>query len=470
MTTGHDHQRDLRCSQLFLDDTWIEDNSHVGRVWHQASKYPEPVLTADMPWEYPCPVLFGTILRWHERYCMWYCAWTRHIPPRVCYAESTDGLHWDKPELGLYEFAGSTGNNIILQSGSSAGLIDDISVMEDPDDGVWPLKALYWDSMGRRALGEHGIFAARSKEGIVWEPLGRVLPEWGDRFNAVSRRIDGRFVVYGRAPGGYRLGPVDKRRVVAYAESEDLRQWTDPALMLAPDTDDPPLMQFYSATAFPYEGQILGSIERMHMIPDRLDTEIIWSRDGKAWKRSAHRPRFIEWGQPGSFDNAWINLPTNGPIVQETSPWFYYSGRSGAHGAPYPLNHGAIGLATLRIDGFCSLQAAETPAAVLTKPLIWVDGEILVNVDPRRDISGHPTNVACGTLRVEIRDAENHPLPGFTLEDSVPIEENTASLHRASAVVRWKNGKSARELRGRKIRLFFLMRDAHLYSFHAGEV
>ena len=134
---------------------------------------------------------------------------------------------------------------------------------------------------------------------------------------------------------------------VAYAESEDLRQWTEPTLMLAPDTDDPPLMQFYSATAFPHEGQILGSIERMHMIPDRLDAEIIWSRDGKAWKRSTHRPRFIEWGMPGSFDSAWINLPTNGPIVQETSLFFYYSGRSGAHGAPYPLNHGATSPGTL---------------------------------------------------------------------------------------------------------------------------
>src|SRR5680860_12066 len=33
-----------------------------------------------------------------------------------CYAESTDGINWTKPNLGLYEFNGSKENNIILAS------------------------------------------------------------------------------------------------------------------------------------------------------------------------------------------------------------------------------------------------------------------------------------------------------------------------------------------------------------------
>ena len=31
----------------------------------------------------------------------------------ACYAESTDGIHWTKPELGLFEFEGSKQNNIV---------------------------------------------------------------------------------------------------------------------------------------------------------------------------------------------------------------------------------------------------------------------------------------------------------------------------------------------------------------------
>src|SRR5690606_33789897 len=32
----------------------------------------------------------------------------------TCYAESKDGIHWVKPNLGLVEFKGSKENNIIL--------------------------------------------------------------------------------------------------------------------------------------------------------------------------------------------------------------------------------------------------------------------------------------------------------------------------------------------------------------------
>ena len=32
----------------------------------------------------------------------------------ICYAESKDGVHWSRPELGLIEFNGSKKNNIIL--------------------------------------------------------------------------------------------------------------------------------------------------------------------------------------------------------------------------------------------------------------------------------------------------------------------------------------------------------------------
>ena len=37
----------------------------------------------------------------------------------------------------------------------------------------------------------------------------------------------------------------------------------------------------------------------------------------------------------------------------------------------------------------------------------------------------------------------------------------------AVQAVTWKDGRSARELAGRRIRLFFEVRDAHLYSFRA---
>ena len=123
--------------------------------------------------------MYGTVLRRRERFQMWYVCWSRLSHCRACYAESSDGVHWEKPKLGLHEFDGSKANNIIIQSSSPEGKIDDISVIDDPDDSKWPLKALYWDSAVPKSYtgpATRGIMAARSRDGVVWEPIGLVLP------------------------------------------------------------------------------------------------------------------------------------------------------------------------------------------------------------------------------------------------------------------------------------------------------
>ena len=76
-----------------------------------------------------------------------------------------DGVDWEKPQLRVCEFRGSTENNIVLQSRTPDGLIDDITVIHDPDDTEWPLKALYWDSGRDTADEPRGIYAARSADG-----------------------------------------------------------------------------------------------------------------------------------------------------------------------------------------------------------------------------------------------------------------------------------------------------------------
>ena len=44
-----------------------------------------------------------------------------HIgPSSFCYAESDDGIHWRKPNLGLCEFQGSKANNIMMDPATAA--------------------------------------------------------------------------------------------------------------------------------------------------------------------------------------------------------------------------------------------------------------------------------------------------------------------------------------------------------------
>ncbi|MHB9110395.1 MAG: hypothetical protein ACYDCO_25360 [Armatimonadota bacterium] len=469
---------DLSQAQLFLDNLLVADSHQVTRVWHQPVKYPEPVLRAEYPWEYNCPALFGTVLRREGLFRMWYVAWTREMRPQLLYAESDDGVHWRKPALGQYEVCGSRENNVVLHAADPEAIIDDCAVIEDDADAEWPLKMLYWDSSAvipeaeRHGGPGYGIWAARSRDGLHWESLGMVLPQWYDRFNAAPARQHGKFVVLGRAPGSTRPGGRGRR--VWRTESEDLRHWTEPQLVLQPDEEDPAAMQYYSAVQFDYESLTLGGIERMYMDPDKLDTELVFSRDGGwTWQHARTRPRFIEWGAPGAWDSIWLNLSASAPIRRHNRLWFYYSGRSDAHHAPYPHNYGGIGLATLRMDGFCSLMAGAEEGFVQTPVLRWPGGDLLVNSDARRDERAHRNYTAQftgagGGIRVEVRDTAGRPIDGFTAADCEPLGGNTELEPSGYGTACWNRGKSLHELTGRDIRLCFRLRDAQLYAFRAG--
>lgn len=473
---------DLTKAQLFLDESWIEEANFVTRQWHQPRRFTEPVLKPESPWERWNPTMYGTVLHWHGKFHMWYVTfgWDPRdpspLPKRmadagVCYASSEDGIVWEKPQLGLCAFEGSRENNIVLQGAGPGYYIDNISVIDDSKDDEWPLKAFYWSAATHDwKTKDWGIFVVRSKDGIHWEhEPGLVLPQWIDRFNAVDRKIDGEYVVYGRAVDVARTMGRNGRSVWRSA-SRDLLNWSEPSLVLERDPDDPMYMQYYSLMAFPYESLVLGGLERMHMVPDVLDIELVWSNDrGREWKRAGRRPAFLEPSQPGhgmrSWDDAWVSLPSSAPIKHHGNLWFYYTGRSGAHASPHGNNYGAIGLALLRIDGFASLQAAEAyQGQVVTKSMTWPGGDLLVNADPRRHLTSHP-GFCGGEVRVEIRGENNESLPGYSWDDATPITANTRAYVDFRAPVEWANGKTARELAGQRIRLAFSMRDAHLYSF-----
>ncbi|MBK8091626.1 MAG: hypothetical protein IPK32_06480 [Verrucomicrobiaceae bacterium] len=73
-----------------------------------------------------------------DKYRMYYKSWqltvtapgkvnTGEHPLFTCYAESADGIHWRKPELGLHDFRGSKANNIVIPHGKMGKV--------DPDGG-----------------------------------------------------------------------------------------------------------------------------------------------------------------------------------------------------------------------------------------------------------------------------------------------------------------------------------------------
>ena len=97
--------------QLFLDDLFFASRNNVSLTMH-TPLLQEVALVRDRPWEsrsLDCP----SVLKDGGRYRLWYRAdegergTQGEDRANVCYAESSDGIHWDKPSLGLVEWGGA---------------------------------------------------------------------------------------------------------------------------------------------------------------------------------------------------------------------------------------------------------------------------------------------------------------------------------------------------------------------------
>ena len=91
--------------QSLVDDSAVESSHNLVRTWPSGTKanQGEPVFGPEMPWEddsFP-GTLWGTVLYdEHESiFVMWYHAWWRG----VAMALSEDGLHWQRPNLGVFD-------------------------------------------------------------------------------------------------------------------------------------------------------------------------------------------------------------------------------------------------------------------------------------------------------------------------------------------------------------------------------
>ena len=107
--------------ELFVDHFLI-DRLESARLVLNRPRDEGPVLRFDKPWE----GLFSgysTIIKDGAKYRLYYRGMpaTGHTSGNevTCIAESDDGIHWEKPQLGLHEFDGSSEDQHHLGSSSS---------------------------------------------------------------------------------------------------------------------------------------------------------------------------------------------------------------------------------------------------------------------------------------------------------------------------------------------------------------
>jgi hypothetical protein len=163
-------------------------------------------------------VYYGSVHRVGDELWMWYLGqgddneWFE----RVCLATSRDGIHWEKPKLGLVEYKGNKNNNLVdLNQGSHH--VQACVVFYEPDEPD-PQRRF---KMAFECDKYDKVFAvAYSADGLTWHespnnPVGR----WYEM--AGGAKFNGCYYLAGQ--GGNHIGGM--RQLVTYV-SYDFEQWS----------------------------------------------------------------------------------------------------------------------------------------------------------------------------------------------------------------------------------------------------
>ncbi len=457
--------------QLLVDDYLIAEKSNVTRELGKVTQANngQPLLMPDKPWEDPSHYMVGSVFRENGKFRMWY----RGGPGgNFCYAESTDGLRWTKPNLGQYEFQGSKDNNIVDPIGFTCFL--------DPHetDPVQKYKVAYSHEKVMAAL-------AHSPDGFHWTPYNNGQPVTGRAADTINQLLWDEeakvYRLYTRTDYGQGLyaGTLDEDRGTRDMVNPDIkanpahwktvREWKF-------DREgrwEFKRRQIYSLNGWLYEGVHFGLLwslewagshgEGPHDLHKRHERDImnfylITARGGQRWDLIwvyAEKP-LIPRGPDGSFDKDWVQ-PAINIVTWQDQHWLYYSGskeRHGMYGMHEAGRPSAIGLATLRLDGFVCLEAKDEPGTVETKPFKLEGSKLEVNL-----------NAQNGGCLVEVLDEGGKPIPGFTHGDAVALR----ALDGLRLQPRWKPPADLAALEGKAVRLKFHLQKARLYAFQVKE-
>ena len=409
------------------------------------------VLKFDKPWEGAfCG--YCTVIQDAEIYRLYY----RGLPQAgqdgsanevYCYAESTDGRHWTKPALGLYEIHGTKENNVILAD--AAPTTHNFCPVLDARPGV-PARQRF------KALGgtmTSGLIAYTSADGVHWERLRDEpvltkqmvpFPYMFDSQNLAFWSVaENKYLCYFRVFQ-------DGIRRICRCESDDFVNWDRPVLMeYRHHGGTAPIEHLYTNQTHPYfraphlyvsiaarfmPGRQVLTDEQARRIGvdpkyfgDTSDAIFMTSRGGRFYDRDF----LSSFVRPGIGARNWVSR-TNYPAlnVVQTGP----AEMSVYVNQDYAQTTAHLRRYSMRLDGFASVRAEYAGGEFVTKPLVFSGGHLAINF----------ATSAAGGIRVELLDASGTPIDGFTAGDA-----NEQIGNEISRIVSWKR-RRRRDLPGRQ--------------------
>lgn len=428
--------------ELLVDDFLVAEKSKTELHMHQPVPQ-EVVITCDAPWE-------GNISAYYSlfaddgRFRMYYRG--AHFdektkksthPEFTCYAESRDGIHWDKPRLGLFEFQGSKDNNIVWAGDDTHNLTPFLDTNPQcPPEARY--KALAGSSV---RWGGKGLRAYKSADGIHWSLMS-------DAGVITDGDFDSQNLAFWH-PGQQRyLAFVRKGRDgvrdILTCSSTDFIHWTQPEYLEYPGAAKEHL---YTNAVQPYfraPHLLVGFPTRFQPKHEQVEPILMTSRDGRSFRRWSEP--LIPITAPSERDGNRSNYMTLGLLQvpgQDRELSVY------ATEAYYAGPGSRVRRFTFRTDGFVSLRAAEDAGEMRTRPLTFSGKTLTLNY----------AVMAGGHIQVEIQNANGQVLPGYSLDDCTPLTGDQIEQQ-----VTWKNGSDLSGLAGQPVVLRFVMQKADLYS------
>ncbi len=469
--------------QLFVDDFLIE-NTNLARTYYSAVKSENnPILTPEKEWELKggdrdAPSVGATSGGlWYDMedkiYKMWYeAAWNGQL----AYATSTDGINWERPALN------SDGSNTMIHNRPT----DSFVVWIDYDAPAAEKYKLSIRSGG--VLGSAAQFPELyvSSTGTEWTSIGLAGPcddrttffynpftkKWVFSIRASATKLGHPFYWNGESTGG---------RYRKYHDGDtfyEAAQWSaadEPIDWLTPDDADfndptvypqPHNPQIYNFDSIAYESLMIGMFE-MWYGPDNqyinqtgwpkiCDLQAAFSRDGFHYDRP-NRKAFINAERTqGAWDYGYLSPMGGGMIVYDNEIRIYYSGYSGywyvdGKKVQNAYAGGCIGYATLRRDGFASMNGTgnlTTKTLTVTKDVKHLFVNANASIDPD------------SFVRAELLDMQGNVIEGYSVYDSIPLTDNTAK-----AMLSWNGGNDISMLQGKAFKIKFYLYESELYSF-----
>lgn len=429
-------------TQHFFDSAFTRATKNVEVVTGKVTKHPGPLFTEGcfsdpcLPWEVRYDNGYPNVF-YDPDYRLYRCYYTGIVydetssstpleeratgivyksrGPRLTallYAESRDGIHWDRPNLGITDLFGSCSNNIIrLYAHGSCVFLD-----THESDPAKKYKLITRDDHLPRKL-----CTAYSADGYHFTELkpipGNAFIMPGDTHNYARWEEDlGKYVMLTRMF-------TRELRTVARSESTDFLNWSAPVeVFKGMDRDD----QIYAMPFFQDEGKFYGLPAIFHQGDESLehndcvDIELAFSGDTIQWDRIAPGKALIPRGKgkypTGDYD---CGCCFSCAPVDDGEQWrFYYMGGNGTH---YNFRETSLCLATMPKHKLAGI-ATRKPGQVgeFTSAFMQVNsGKLWLNADLGEN----------SLIEAELLTPKKEPIAGYGFDQfTLKLEQGKAEL------------------------------------------